>query len=117
MPLSEVDDLVAKKLAHDEKLLYLGERTISPARLLRLPHDPRLRECQADRHAAQRLGDQEPGQARLRPHQGIPDRPAATGRSAGNRDGTDLFYQEKVMHETRRASSTRSCTGRGATTT
>ena len=101
MSLSEVDEFVAKKLKPDEKLLYLGEKTISPAGLFRLSHDPRLRERQADRDRAQRLGNQAAGAARFRAHRRIPDRSGPAADENGNRDGTDLFYQEKVTHETR----------------
>ncbi len=54
------------------------------ARLLRLPHHPRLRDRQAHRHRAQRLGDQEPRSARLRPYSRIPRR-TGSGRQQSAR--------------------------------
>ena len=87
-----------------------------PARLLRLPHHPGLRERQADRHAAQRLGPQEPDEARLRPHRRVPRGPAGR-RRRGARRHRPLLPGEARTSTPARASSTRSCTGRGATTT
>ena len=48
------------------RTLYLGERTIFRSGLLRLPHDPRLRDDDADRHRAVRGGIEARRPARLR---------------------------------------------------
>ena len=78
---------VVKSLERDRRVRHQGaqdrRQTVVPGRtddlaagLLRLPHHPRLRDRQADRHRAQRLGNQEPRPARLRSYRRILDRSA-----------------------------------------
>ena len=65
--LSEVDEFVTK--AQDRRQALVPWREVDLADgLLRLPRDSRFRECQADRHGPERLGNQEPRPARLRAH-------------------------------------------------
>ena len=116
VPLSEVDEFVGKELSPRREADVPRREDDRPARLLRLPQHPRLRERQADRHPAQRLGRQEPDEARLRPHRRVPRRPAGRRHGATATAPTE-YYQEKLAEHTRSASSTRSSTGPGATTT
>jgi cbb3-type cytochrome oxidase cytochrome c subunit len=96
--LSEVDEFVAQ-LKLEDKLLYLGEKTISrlgcfgchviPGFEIAKPIGTALNDwgiklaARLDYgHIAEYLTDQPPDEK-------------------GTRDGTDLFYQEKITHETR----------------
>ena len=115
MSLSEVDDFVEGAQARREAALP-GRADDLAAGLLRLPHDPGLRERQADRHRAQRLGNQEsrPGSISGTSREYLTDQHRRRRRAT--RDGTDPFYQEKSCTRPGWASSIRSCTGRAATT-
>jgi len=97
--LSEVDEFVTVQLKLDEKLLYVGEKTISRLGCFGCHTIPGFENAKpigtalndwgiklAARldygHIAEYLTDQAPDEH-------------------GTRDGTDLFYQEKITHETR----------------
>jgi cbb3-type cytochrome oxidase cytochrome c subunit/peptidoglycan hydrolase CwlO-like protein len=97
--LSEVDDTVANKLKPDEKLYYLGEKTISRLGCFGCHTIPGFENAKPIGtplfdwgiksparldfgHIIEYLADQQPD-------------------DNGNRDGTDPFYLEKVNHESR----------------
>ena len=115
-PLSEVEDFV-QEAGDVEKLLYLGERTISRLGCFGCHTHPRLRERQADRHGAQRLGPQEPGPARLRPHPRVPGGAGRPDDARTTRDGTPPTIRKRSPTRRGWASCSRSSTGRAATTT
>ena len=97
--LSEVDDLVANKLKLDEKLLYLGEKTISRLGCFGCHTIPGFENAKPIGTALNDWGIKSP--ARLDyGHIGeyLTDQPPD---EQGSRDGTDPYYQEKVTHETR----------------
>jgi cbb3-type cytochrome oxidase cytochrome c subunit len=99
--LSEVDELVEKKLSGDEKLLYLGERTISRLGCFGCHVIPGFENAKPIGTALNDWGIKLP--ARLdfgHIKEYLTDKEQAADAD-GTRDGTDLFYQEKVMHETR----------------
>ena len=99
--LSEVDELVETKLSADEKLLYLGERTISRLGCFGCHTIPGFENAKPIGTALNDWGIKLP--ARLdfgHIKEYLTDQEQAADVN-GNRDGTDLFYQEKVMHESR----------------
>ena len=99
--LSEVHDLVETKLSRDEKLLYLGERTISRLGCFGCHTIPGFENAKPIGTALNDWGIKLP--ARLdfgHIKEYLTDKEQAADAD-GTRDGTDLFYQEKVMHESR----------------
>ena len=99
--LSEVDELVEKTLTPDEKLLYLGEKTISRLGCFGCHTIPGFENAKPIGTALNDWGIKLP--ARLdfgHIKEYLTDQEQAADVN-GNRDGTDLFYQEKVMHESR----------------
>jgi cbb3-type cytochrome oxidase cytochrome c subunit len=97
--LSEVDDVVANKLSTDEKLLYLGERTISRLGCFGCHNIPGFADAKPIGTALNGWGVKSP--ARLdygHIAEYLTDQPPD---DHGSRDGTDHFYQEQVTHETR----------------
>ena len=99
--LSEVDELVDKKLTPDEKLLYLGERTISRLGCFGCHVIPGFENAKPIGTGLNDWGIKLA--ARLdfgHIKEYLTDKEQAADAD-GMRDGTDLFYQEKVMHESR----------------
>jgi cbb3-type cytochrome oxidase cytochrome c subunit len=99
--LSEVHELVSTKLSADEKLLYLGERTISRLGCFGCHTIPGFENAKPIGTALNDWGIKLP--ARLdfgHIKEYLTDKEQAADAD-GTRDGTDLFYQEKVMHESR----------------
>ncbi len=99
--LSEVDELVEKKLALDDKLLYLGERSISRLGCFGCHTIPGYENAKPIGTALNDWGIKLPARldfGHIKEYLTDQEQPEDT---QGNRDGTDLFYQEKVMHETR----------------
>ena len=115
--LSEVDDLVDRSSATRREAAVPRREDDLPAGLLRLPHDPRLRERQADRHRAQRLGDQEPRPARFRAHQRVPRRTRTADDGRQPRRHRPVLPGEGHARDPDGLPLSRSCTGPGATTT
>jgi cbb3-type cytochrome oxidase cytochrome c subunit len=96
--LSEIDKLVADRKL-DEKLLYLGERTISRLGCFGCHTIPGFESAKPIGTALNDWGIKMP--ARLdygHIKEYLEDQPED---EEGNRDGTDRFYQEKITHETR----------------
>src|SRR4029077_7600908 len=97
--LSEVDDLVATKLKPDEKLMYLGEKTIARLGCFGCHTISGFENAKPIGTALNDWGLKSP--ARLdygHIAEYVTDQPPD---EKGDRDGTDLFYQEKIRHETR----------------
>ncbi len=97
--LSEVDDYVTHRLGLEEKLLYLGERTISRLGCFGCHTIPGFENAKPIGTGLSDWGVKSParldyGHIREYLEEQAPD-------GDGTRDGTDLFYQEKVTHETR----------------
>jgi len=97
--LSEVDDLVANKLKTDEKLYFLGEKTISRLGCFGCHTIPGFENAKPIGTPLSDWGIKNP--ARLdfgHIIEYLADQPPD---EKGDRDGTDPYYQEKVNHETR----------------
>jgi len=97
--LSEVDDFVSKELGLEEKLMYLGEKTISRLGCFGCHTIPGFEDAKPIGTALNDWGLKSP--ARLdygHIAEYLTDRPPD---EKGARDGTDLFYQEKIRHESR----------------
>ncbi len=97
--LSEVDDFVTKELKTEDKLMYLGERTISRLGCFGCHTIPGFENAKPIGTALNDWGIKNP--ARLdygHILEYLTDQPTDDN---GARDGTDLFYQEKIRHETR----------------
>lgn len=98
VPLSEVDDFV-HKLKADEKLLYLGEKSIGRLGCFGCHTIPGFENAKPIGTPLNDWGIKSP--ARLdygHILEYIEDQPQA---SDGQRDGTDRYYQEHLKHETR----------------
>ena len=94
VPSSEVEEFVGK-LSTDEKLFFLGEKTIGRLGCFGCHIDPGIRERQADRHARSTTGASK-SPTRLdygHIHEYIEDQKQDDN---GDRDGTDPFYQEQL---------------------
>ena len=83
VPLSEVDEFVATKLSQDEKLMFLGEKTISRLGCFGCHTIPGFENAKPIGTPLNGWGIKSPTQARLRPHRRVPRRPA--GRREGRR--------------------------------
>ncbi len=97
--LSKLDDFVEKQLKPEEKLLYLGERTISRLGCFGCHTIPGFETAKPIGTALNDWGIKSP--ARLdygHIAEYLMDQPMDKDKV---RDGTDLFYQEKITHETR----------------
>ncbi len=97
--LSEVDDYVTKDLKADDKLLYLGEKTISRLGCFGCHNIAGFETAKPIGTALNDWGLKNP--ARLdfgHIAEYLTDQPPD---EKGVRDGTDPFYQEKIHHETR----------------
>ncbi len=107
---------VRRQAQHRRQALLPGGEDHRAAGLLRLPRDPGIRERQADRHPAQRLGPQEPRRGSTTATSGSTWK---TRRRRTTATGMAPTRSIRSRSSTRRgsASCTRSCTGRGATTT
>ncbi len=97
--LSEIDELVEKKLTTDDKLLYLGEKTISRLGCFGCHVIPGFESAKPIGTALNDWGIKSP--ARLDYGHIAEYLTDQAADDQGTRDGTDLFYQEKVTHETR----------------
>jgi cbb3-type cytochrome oxidase cytochrome c subunit len=97
--LSEIEDFVTKDLKADDKLFYLGERTISRLGCFGCHTIPGFENAKPIGTALNDWGIKNP--ARLdygHIAEYLTDQPTDEN---GTRDGTDRFYQEKIHHETR----------------
>jgi cbb3-type cytochrome oxidase cytochrome c subunit len=97
--LSELDDLVANQLKTDEKLMYLGEKTISRLGCFGCHTIPGFESAKPIGTALNDWGIKLP--ARLdfgHIAEYLTDQPTDEQKT---RDGTDLYYQEQVTHESR----------------
>jgi len=98
VPLSEVGEKV-KKLSREAKLMYVGEKTISRLGCFGCHTIPGFEDAKPIGTALNDWGLKSP--ARLdygHIAEYIADQPPD---EKGTRDGTDRFYQEKILHETR----------------
>jgi cbb3-type cytochrome oxidase cytochrome c subunit len=98
--LSELDDVVANKLKVEDKLMYLGEKTIARLGCFGCHNIPGFADAKPIGTALNDWGLKNP--ARLdygHIVEYLADQPP--DGETGSRDGTDRFYQEKVLHETR----------------
>ena len=112
----ELDDFVDKELKTDDKLLYLGERTISRLGCFGCHTIPGFENAKPIGTALNDWGVKNPARLEFRAYRRIPDRPAS-GRQG--RLATGPISSTRRRSRTRRGwgSSTRSCIGRAATTT
>jgi cbb3-type cytochrome oxidase cytochrome c subunit len=98
--LSEIDELVASKLKLDDKLMYLGEKTIGRLGCFGCHTIPGFEDAKPIGTALNDWGLKSPARldyghiAEYLTDQQLEEK-------TGNRDGTDPFYQEKILHETR----------------
>jgi cbb3-type cytochrome oxidase cytochrome c subunit len=97
--LSEVEEVVTKKLDPAQKLMYLGERTISRLGCFGCHTIPGFEGAKPIGTALNDWGSKSP--ARLDYGHIREYLEEQSEDDAGARDGTDKFYQEKVTHETR----------------
>ena len=96
--LSEVDQFVGK-LGTDEKLYFLGEKTISRLGCFGCHSIPGFENAKPIGTPLNDWGIKSPTRldyGHIREY--LEDRPPQT---SGDRDGTDRFYQEQIEHETR----------------
>ncbi len=99
--LSEVDDLVTNKLKTNEKLLYLGEKTISRLGCFGCHSIPGFENAKPIGTALNDWGIKNPARldfGHIAEYLTDPEHPPDEN---GTRDGTNVFYQEKITHETR----------------
>jgi cbb3-type cytochrome oxidase cytochrome c subunit len=97
--LSEVDNFVANELTTQEKLHFLGEKTISRLGCFGCHTIPGFEGAKPIGTALGDWGIKSPARldyGHIREY--LADKPPDDD---GNRDGTDLYYQEKINHETR----------------
>jgi cbb3-type cytochrome oxidase cytochrome c subunit len=97
--LSEIEEFVTKDLKTEDKLFYLGERTISRLGCFGCHTIPGFETAKPIGTALNDWGIKNP--ARLdygHIAEYLTDQPQDEN---GTRDGTDTFYQEKIHHETR----------------
>jgi cbb3-type cytochrome oxidase cytochrome c subunit len=97
--LSEVDDFVTKELKTDDKLLYLGEKSISRLGCFGCHTIPGFENTKPIGTALNDWGIKNP--ARLDYGHILEYLTDQDTDEKGTRDGTDTFYQEKIHHETR----------------
>ncbi len=98
--LSEVDKFV-EELKLEDKLLYLGERTISRLGCFGCHTIPGFENAKPIGTALNDWGIKSPARldyGHIAEYLTDPELPV---EDDGSRDGTDQFYQEKVSHETR----------------
>jgi cbb3-type cytochrome oxidase cytochrome c subunit len=98
--LSELDEVVSTKLSMDDKLMYLGEKTIGRLGCFGCHTIPGFEDAKPIGTALNDWGLKSP--ARL-DYGHIAEYLAdqRTYEKTDSRDGTDPFYQEKIAHETR----------------
>ena len=109
--------LVDEEARRDDKLLYLGEKTISRLGCFGCHTIPGFENAKPIGTALNDWGIKIPARldfGHIKEYLTDQEHPADR---KGNRDGTDRFYQEKVSTRPAWASSIRSCTGPAATTT
>ena len=97
--LSEVDDFVANELKLEEKLMYLGEKTISRLGCFGCHTIPGFENAKPIGTALNDWGSKSPPVSITGTSPNTS--PINPRMKTGDRDGTDLFYQEKIRHETR----------------
>ncbi len=99
VPLSEVDSFVATKMSADEKLMFLGEKTISRMGCFGCHNIPGFETAKPIGTPLNGWGSKSPTKldyghiAEYLGDQAMDDK--------GGRDGTDLYYQEKLEEHTR----------------
>ena len=97
--LSEVDDFVKNKLSREDKMMYLGEKTISRLGCFGCHKIPGFENAKPIGTSLNGWGVKAPSKldfAHIAEY--IEDQPAD---DHGARDGTDSFYQEKLLDHTR----------------
>ncbi len=97
--LSEVDDFVKNKLSREDKLMYLGEKTIGRLGCFGCHTIPGFETAKPIGTPLNGWGSKAPAKldfAHIAEY--LTDAPAD---DHGNRDGTDHYYQEKVLEHTR----------------
>ena len=77
VPLSEVDDVRRASSRTDEKLMFLGEKTISRLGCFGCHNIPGFENAKPIGTPLNGWGSKSPTQARLRPHRRVPRRPAS----------------------------------------
>jgi mono/diheme cytochrome c family protein len=99
VPLSEVDEFVARRLSQDDKLLYVGERTISRLGCFGCHSIPGFENSKPIGTPLNGWGSKSPTKldfAHIAEY--LSDQPVGEG---GERDGTPPYYQEKLEEHTR----------------
>ena len=99
VPLSEIDEFVEKKLSRDEKLMYLGEKTIGRMGCFGCHVIPGFESAKPIGTALNGWGIKSPSKLDYgHVAEYLDDQPMADSHE---RDGTDLYYQEKLAEHTR----------------
>ena len=99
VPLSEVESFVKDKLSPDEKLMFLGEKTISRLGCFGCHSIPGYENAKPIGTALNGWGAKSPTKLDYgHIAEYFDDQPAD---EHGNRDGTDHYYQEKIAEHTR----------------
>ncbi len=98
--LTELDDFVAKKLTQEEKLMYLGERTISRLGCFGCHSIPGFENAKPIGTPLNGWGIKSPAKLDYAPHHRVSSRTSRPD-SHEARDGTPLYYQEKLDEHTR----------------
>jgi mono/diheme cytochrome c family protein len=99
--LSELDDLVTNQVTTSDKLMYLGEKTVSRLGCFGCHTIPGFENAKPIGTALNDWGIKSPARldyGHIAEYLTDPEHPPEAN---GTRDGTDLFYQEKITHETR----------------
>jgi cbb3-type cytochrome oxidase cytochrome c subunit/peptidoglycan hydrolase CwlO-like protein len=99
--LSEIEEFVTKDLKRDDKLFYLGEKTISRLGCFGCHSIPGFENAKPIGTALNDWGIKNPARldfGHIAEYLTDPEHPPD---EKGTRDGTDQFYQEKIHHETR----------------
>ncbi len=101
MALSEIDNLVANKLKPDEKLMFLGEKTISRLGCFGCHSIPGFENAKPIGTALNDWGLKLPARLDFGHIAEYLTDPNYPPDEDGARDGTDPYYQEQVTHESR----------------
>jgi len=99
VPLSEVDTFVATKLSQDEKLMFLGEKTISRLGCFGCHNIPGFETAKPIGTPLNGWGSKSP--TKLDYGHILEYLESQALDEHGGRDGTDLYYQEKLEDHTR----------------
>jgi cbb3-type cytochrome oxidase cytochrome c subunit len=99
VPLSEVESFVSGELTEDQKLMYLGERTISRLGCFGCHNIPGFENAKPIGTPLNGWGFKSPTKLDYgHIHEYLAEQPLDPG---GVRDGTDLYFQEKLNDHTR----------------